>query len=242
MTMALLSVIKDVCATVGVTIPSSVFSNITGNRTMQEMLSLANEMAQRIAYDNRDWTALKRTNTIVGDGVSTAFDLPADYQRMLLTSNVWRSTSTQSPMRFIPDTDEWLNRRADEVTDTAAWGEWTMLGGQIHIWPVLEVDQSAYFAYLHRNCIALASGGFGDVFMADGDRPVLNERVLKLGMIWQWKAQKGAPYAEDMGTYGDALTYAMGHDSPGPIIIGRRPISANARYAYPFDAPTGYIT
>ena len=61
-------------------------------------------------------------------------------------------------------------------------------------------------------------------------------------MIWQWKAQKGSPYAEDMGTYGDALTNAMGHDSPAPIIIGRRPISANARYAYPFDAPTGYIT
>ena len=45
-----------------------------------------------------------------------------------------------------------------------------------------------------------------------------------------------------MGTYGDALTYAMGHDAPAPIIIGRRPISANARYAYPFEAPTGYVT
>jgi hypothetical protein len=39
-------------------------------------------------------------------------------------------------------------------------------------------------------------------------------------MIWQWKAQKGSAYAEDMGTYGDALTYAMGHDSPAPIIVG----------------------
>ena len=40
---------------------SRVFSGITGNRTMQEMVSLANEMAQRIAYDNRDWTRLKKT-------------------------------------------------------------------------------------------------------------------------------------------------------------------------------------
>ena len=85
--------------------PQSVFTNITGNRTMQEMLSLANEMAQRIAYDFRDWTKFRKTQTFVGDGVTTAFDLPADYKRMLLTSNVWRSTSTQSPMTFIPDTD-----------------------------------------------------------------------------------------------------------------------------------------
>ena len=81
----------------------------------------------------------------------------------------------------------------------------------------------------------LSSGGVNDVFQNDDDSFALDERVFKLGMIWQWKAQKGSPYAEDMGTYGDALTYAMGHDSPGPIIIGRRPLSANARYAYPFE-------
>ena len=62
--MTLLSVVKDVCAVVGVTMPTVVFSNITGNRTMQEMLSLANEMAQRIAYDNRDWTTLKKTDDL----------------------------------------------------------------------------------------------------------------------------------------------------------------------------------
>lgn len=240
MTMSLLSVVQDVCAVVGVTRPASIYSGISGNRTMQEMVALANEMAQRIAFDNRDWTALRKTSTIVGDGTTTAWDLPVDYKRLLLTSNVWRSTSTQSPMRFVPDTDEWINRRADNGTSDNAWGEWTMMGGQIHIWPALEVDQAAYFSYLHRNCVRLASGGFSDSFFADGDSFVLDERVFKLGMIWQWKAQKGSPYAEDMGTYGDALTYAMGHDSPGPIIIGRRPISANARYAYPFDAPTGY--
>ena len=52
--MTLLTVVKDVCSVVGVVQPSSVFTNITGTRTMQEMLSLANEMAQRIAYDTRD--------------------------------------------------------------------------------------------------------------------------------------------------------------------------------------------
>lgn len=224
MTMSLLSVVQDVCAVVGVTRPASIYSGISGNRTMQEMVALANEMAQRIAFDNRDWTALRKTSTIVGDGTTTAWDLPVDYKRLLLTSNVWRSTSTQSPMRFVPDTDEWINRRADNGTSDNAWGEWTMMGGQIHIWPALEVDQAAYFSYLHRNCVRLASGGFSDSFFADGDSFVLDERVFKLGMIWQWKAQKGSPYAEDMGTYSDAIANAMGRDKPSPIyILGRGP-------------------
>jgi hypothetical protein len=41
-----------------------------------------------------------------------------------------------------------------------------------------------------------------------------------------------------MGTYGDALTYAMGHDSPSPIIIGRTSSSRAARIAYPWPVPT----
>ena len=42
-------------------VPTSVFTNIAANRTMTEMLALANEMAQRIAYDTREWTMLKKT-------------------------------------------------------------------------------------------------------------------------------------------------------------------------------------
>src|SRR5580765_7185556 len=103
--MTVLSVVKDVCTAAGVLVPASVFSNISANRTMQEMLSLANEMAQRIAYDNRDWTRFKTTATYIGDGVATSFSLPVNYKRMLLTANVWRSTSALFPMRFIPDFD-----------------------------------------------------------------------------------------------------------------------------------------
>ena len=136
-------------------------------------------------------------------------------------------------MRFVPDTDEWLNRRVDNGAATMRGASGRCWAARCTSFPALAVGQTAYFAYLDKNCIALAGGGFGDVFLNDGDSFVLDERVLKLGMIWQWKAQKGVAYAEDMGTYGDALTNAMGHDSPAPIIIGRRPISANARIAYP---------
>ena len=234
--MTILSVVKDVCAVVGVTLPQSMFSGITSNRTMQEMLALSNEMAQRIAYDTRDWTRLKKVFTMTGDGVVAAFDLPANYKRMLLTANVWRSTNTLTPMMFVPDTDEWLNRRVRGMTNSV--GEWTIIGNQILIYPILALGETSYFAYLDKNCIALNGGGAGDLFMNDADSYLLDERVLKLGMIFQWKAQKGAPYAEDMGTYGDALTNVMGRDSPAPIIIGRKPISANARVAYPWPVPT----
>jgi hypothetical protein len=236
--MSLLTVVQGVCAVVGVSIPtSSVFTNINSNRTMQEMLALANEMAQRIAYDaGRDWGALKKSALLLGADLNpdpditelqTAFPLPSDYKRMLLTSQVWRSTSTQQPMRFVSDTDEWMQRRASNENE--AWGEWAIHGGEMHIWPGMPVGTSATFAYLNKNCIALASGGYGDTFMADTDSYRLNERLLRLGMIYQWKANKGSPYAEDMGSFSDALAMEMGHDKPSPIIVGRVPLSHTAR-------------
>ena len=235
--MTVLSVVQDVCKVVGVVEPSSIFSGITGNRTMQEMVALATEMAQRIAYDLREWSTQKTSATLVGDDATTAFNLPANYKRMLLNTNVWRSTSTQQPMRFFPDFDQWQQRRAAAEAD--AWGEWTLYGGQIHIVPVMPVGTTARFAYLDKNCVVLNSGGVGDRFTNDADSFRLDERLLKLGMIWQWKAHKGSPYAEDMGTYSDALAVAMGADNPAPIIIDRKPISWHARVSSSWPANWG---
>jgi hypothetical protein len=230
--MSLLTVVRDVCAAVGVALPPTVFGGLNTNRTMQEMVALANEMSQRIAYDTRDWSALKAAQDYIGDGVQTEFSLPANYKRMLLTTNIWSSLNNQVPLAFIPDTDEWLRNRLANRTYSGI-GEWTLLGDHLVIQPALGVGVTVSFIYLDRNCVALASGGYGDSFLADNDRFRLDERLLKLGMIWQWMANKGSPYAEPMGTYSDALANAMGHDQPAPIIIGRQPTtrwSSNAYY------------
>lgn len=240
--MTIQTVVRDVCAAVGVAQPPSVFASLSTTRTMQEMVALANEMAQRIAADTRDWTRLKVQHVYTGDGVidpvtkvitgTAAFELPISYQRMPVSSNVWRSSTMNSPMTFIPNTDEWLRRRAGGETDNGR-GEWTIMGGRMHFWPILlgpitdpvtlfvTPAEKATFIYIDRYCVALEGGGYGDTFVADGDSFILGERLLKLGMVWQWKAGKGSPYAEDMGTYTDALANAMGFDSPAPILMGR---------------------
>jgi hypothetical protein len=226
--MSLLSVVNEVCAMVGVHSTTAIFANISAYRTMQEMLALANEMAQRIATDTREWTVLRKSAVIPGDGASEAFNLPPDFRRMLMSSNVWLSTSTQHPAYFVTDTDSWMQRRAANWTD--GFGEWTIFGGQIHIHPVMGVGISARFSYLDKNCIerrdtAGAFVGLAEQFQTDDDTFRLPERLLKLGMLWQWKALKGSPYAEDMGTWSDAMAIAMGTDSPSPILIDRMPPS-----------------
>jgi hypothetical protein len=58
--------------------------------------------------------------------------------------------------------------------------------------------------------------------------------VLKLGMIWQWKANKGRAYSEDMATFEDALAVSSGADKGSNILTvgaGRMPYDAD--FAFP---------
>lgn len=234
--MTILSVVKDVCLSVGVNPLTSMFTASIQPRTQAELLSLANEIAQRIANDAREWTQMKAINTFAGDGIKDRFPLPANYQRMLLTSQVYSSATPTLPLLFIADSNDWMQRRLSNIAVSRS--EWTLIGNDMLIYPVLPVGESVSFAYLDKNCIKLFSGGFGDQFMNDLDQYRLPERLLKLGMIVQWKMNKGSPYAEDMGTYQDAMVMAMGSDKPAPIIVDRVPISHAAQLALPW--PVGW--
>lgn len=231
--MSLLSVVRDVALAVGVKPQTSMFSASIEPRTQAELLSLANEMAQRIAWDVREWTKMKAFCTFVGPGTvdpfnTSHFTMPADFRRMLLTAQVYPSWMPTAALTYINDTDVWLQNRLRNFQQV--YGEWTLLGDEMLIHPALGIDpvtlvpQAVTFAYLTNRCVKLNAGGYGTEFKEDADEFRLNERLLKLGMIWQWKANKGSPYAEDMGTYTDALFMLAGSDKPSPIIIDHQPM------------------
>ena len=240
-------VVREVCAFVGVRPPpGSIFVAPEQDRTAWEMVQLANEMAQRIAYDTREWTTLRSRCTFTGVEVSPgvlqeSWNLPADYQRMLKTAQVWRSSWTNGPLAFISDPDDWLRREIQNYPTFG--GEWIIENGQMHIRPALAVDETVTFYYLRNTCVRLNSGGFGNTFVNDADSYVLPERLLKLGMIWQWKAYKGGSYAEDIANYEDALSNIQGADKPAPIIVGTLPVSSDAQIAYwgPTPAPGTFV-
>jgi len=237
--MTVQSVVREVCSFIGVRPPQgSVFLSPYVDRTAWEFVQLANEIAQRIAYDTRDWTFLRELCTFTGDGVLTSRPLPANYQRMLLTAQVWKSSNTNAPVTFVSDPDEWLQKEMQNAS-ISPMGEWTIFGGEMHFRPVLAAGETAKFYYMHSNPVKLSSGGYGSQFMNDADTFPISERLLKLAMIWQWKCNKGATYAEDLATYEDALAKVAGADKPSPIIVGHMPISSDANIAYWGPTPPG---
>lgn len=245
--MTILSVAQQVSSVIGVARPQALFPNAGSDRTARELVDLANEMAQRIAYDTRDWTALSVAAALPDTGhlpgimgvPFTMIPLPANFKRLLLNSSLWRMSAPSLPMRFIADYNEWVQRQLRGHFDSR--GAWIINNRQIHIITPLAASDTAGFLYLQKNCIAPMGDFslFSDVFENDADQYRLDERLLKLGMIWQWKANKGSPYAEDMANYQDTLANIAGADKPAPVLIDRLPISAATSMAYPYPIVLG---
>lgn len=228
--MTILSVISDVCTVVGLSVPSTVFGST--EREHVELQSLANEMAKRIAFDTADWTVLKTLATLTGDGSAASFSKPSDYQRMLKKAALWPSATPYTPLTHIPDTDEWLAITVQQFTPVV--GAWTMIGDLLYIKPTVANAATVKFYYISNLIVHPATGSNKTDFTLDTDVFRLDERVLKLGMIWQWLANKGRPYAEQMQEYESALASRIGEDKGSNIIVvGRRRIPSDATFAYP---------
>lgn len=202
--MSVLSVVRDAATSLGLEIPSVLFSNTS--RTWVEMQSVVNECARQI-LEEYDWQRLKKVATITPNG-TTAFPMPADYDRMVMDTNLWGQSFTYYPSQQVTDFNEWLRLM---TFSPETWEQrWSVFGGNINVLPILPDGEPLVYGYVS-NSIA---NGSQPEFAADTDAFTLDERLLKLSIIWNWKSNKGQDYAADLQKYEDAVAKARFKD-PG---------------------------
>lgn len=226
--MTLLSVCAEVAKVVGLDEPDAVASST--DREYVELFSLANEMAERIAR-GYNWQLLSRIHTLTGDGATEDFDLPSDYDRMLVKSQVW-SSSLETALSPIGSLDRWLE--LDIQAFDFVVNAWIIYGGQMHIKPPMATGVTAKFFYQSNLIIAPSAGSNKAEFTADTDSFRLDEQLLKLGMIWQYKAYKGLSYAEDMVNYETLLARLATRDRGSRMLrVGPVRLPRDVKVAYP---------
>lgn len=227
--MTTLSVIQDAC-TSGIALekPTAVYGSAT--REHIELASLLNEAAGMIA-DAHEWQTLNRIATITGDGSDEDFALPSDFGRMLDKSQLW-SSSLETPLTPISDRDQWLG--LDVQSFDFVINAWIIYGDEIHIKPALASAVTVKYWY-QSNLWGRTSGATNiATFTADTDVFRLNERLLKLALVYKWREMKGLPYAENMADYQDLLAKLINRDKGSRIIrIGRASMPRDAVFAYP---------
>ena len=226
--MTALSVAKEVAKKVGIAVPDALASST--DREHVELLSVMNEMAERIARGH-DWQIFNTIATITGDGTTEAHELPSDYDRMLVKSQVW-SSSLETPLSPISSRDRWL--QLDIQSFDFVINAWIIYGGQMHIKPALASGVTAKYFYQSNLIISPSSGSNKVAFTADDDTFRLDEQLLKLGVIWQWRENKGLPYAEDMANYEELKARLVARDKGSRMLrVGRVRYPVDVNIAYP---------
>lgn len=222
--MSVLSAVQSAAIRLSQGKPNSLFSTtVTFNL---EMADLANETAVAIAKEH-DWQALTKLCTLTGDGSKIAFDLPSDYDRMPIKQAVHSATWEQWRYERARDLDEWQDLQTFIGAGVPGW--WIILSDQMNIYPAVATGDQAKFYYISNQI-----SGTKAAFTADTDNFILSERLLTLGLIWRWRSQKRAEYAEDMRNYEIALAQEIGRDKGARIIASGAPrYRGDIRYSYP---------
>lgn len=195
--------------------PGGLFS--VENQTVRELRDLVQEAAEDIAA-SYDWRALTRIAMLVGDGVTDAFPIPNDYERMLVASHMHDEDRWLWGYRQYASVDDYMCA-LDGALDIAPPHGWIILGGEFRFQPA--PSGTARFPYITSLIVRASDGSERPRFEADDDEFVLSERLLTLGLIWRYRAQKGLDYTEDMQTYELALAQAQSRDT-GPQSIRSR--------------------
>lgn len=213
--------------------PATFFSSTA--KFEVELVNLANEVAKSIA-DGHDWQGLMKTHLIAGDGVTTAFPLPADYDRQLLDSNIYDASNWAWGYRRVVRYDEFLYLQVRNFTMiTPGW--WILMDDQIQFLPAPGPDAQAKFLYISKNIATDENGSEKASFTADGDTFFIDERLLTLGIIWRWREQKRLDYASDQANFDQLFSHLSNRDSgAAPIFTtGRRWPGMRFRGAYPWS-------
>lgn len=220
---SLLEVAQAAAPRMGIPTPDRLFGG--SDSTGELIASILQDVSERIAKAH-DWQILKVEETHLGPGEK--FSLPEDYLRMPKDSRLWTSRF-DTPLTHIVLSDEWLRLK---VTQRLPLGAWTILGGNIEYNPPLASGETVRFYYL-KDQVFSDGTTTKSVPTADTDLFVLDDQVLELHLIWEWRHRKGLDYAEDMRTAEIALAQAISRDKGARVIGQARRLRSHLPFAWP---------
>lgn len=231
--MTILSIIQNVCPTIGLPRPSSVVGNTSAQ--VQTLLGLAQIGGEELA-EAHPWNIL--TRRVIFNGVAANAQTnqpPTDYNRFPAGQRLW-SVSRRTWLLGPQSTDQWDNIIIQP--QIAYPGYWCLLQGLINIAPAPATTDQFRYSYISENWVRPQGAptdfsGDRSSWTNDTDSSLLPERLHELDLIWRYKQAKGLDYAEDMTTFERKKEKVIGRDrGPGEVSLSS-PFQAD-------DIPEGY--
>lgn len=214
--MTLLTIITGACGSLGLVQPTSAISS-TDPQTMQ-MVALCRKEGKELAR-RFEWQALQIEGTFTTLAaetqvavISTTF---ANFGR-ISNGTMWNRTQSR-PVRGPLNDQQWQRKKAAAAQVGVEYC-FRIRGGALMFNPVPPAGDSVYFEYISSKWCQSSGGTPQTDWAADTDTGIIDEELIRLGLIWRFLKAKNFDYAEEFRTYEMALMDTFGPDAGNAVI------------------------
>lgn len=220
--MTILSMVQNACRIMDLESPSTVIGN-TSQSHVAVLLGLANQEGKELAR-RAAWSILTKiqTFTSLASEEQTGM-LPSDFDRMIPETfyNRTRKRQVLGPL----SAQEWEAQKA--ITATVLYDSFRIRGGAVQMIPTPVAGMTYAFEYVSSKWCQNSGGDTQYTeWTADTNVGLLDEELMKLGLLWRFRQSKGLDYAESFRTYETQVEQAISRDG------GRRVINMSNRTLY----------
>lgn len=235
--MALLNALQSAAIRLVGRKPSVFFSST--EQFESEMVDLANEAASDIT-SYQDWNSLVSVANFTGDGTITSFDMPAGYDRMMLTAEVQDLANWVWGYQHVPSVNDFLIAQARELGPYP--GIWCIFDDKFNFYPAPPAGQLASFPYINKNYALGSDGTQKAAFTKDDDefRIPGGERLLTLWLVWRWRENKKLDATGDQENFVKAIDDLSAKDK-GSRVYRSRPSRIRGRFYYAWPGTLGGV-
>lgn len=208
MPATLTEVIAAQCERTGLPVPASVMGS--SDRQIVQMRALLEEVCGEIASAGRwrDLVAEKSFTTLGDTGqISLIEPLTNPYFRYIIPCTFWDRTNHLPLLPTSPV--DWQFMLGMSITGLQY--QFRIRGSDLLVTPIPPAGLLWSFEYVH-SAWCLSFGGGKDRFTLDSDTIMFPRDLVKLGLRWKWKKEKGLSYQEDFNSFQVMLVDALARD------------------------------
>lgn len=218
--MNALEIIKDVVEQTGITeVPSTLVG--TTDPQIINLKAILNRIG-RLLVSRNQWNVLGNKFSFASTGGNPqAEPLPTDWRTSLSNASVWRSGSLLVPLSGPCPPDVW--HRLLTLPGIRFPGYWREFAGNLEIIGA-PLDETLTIEYVGNGWVVGADGVPKNKAELDDDTFKFSDDLLILGTIYQWRANKSMPFAQDMADFEYKLEQDIAADRAA------RPISTTWPY------------
>lgn len=206
--MTCLSIVQNACLELAINVPNAVVTS--NDQQVKQLLALLNAEGRALAAKPENgWQALQKeaTFTTVATEIQASLATIAPDCKYIVDDTIWNRT-IRRPV-FGPLSQQAWQYRKGWFT-VGPYSQYRIVDGDIKFSPVPSAGEECYFEYVSNYWTTSNA----QAFTSDSDTSLLDEELLKLGLIWRWRAAKGFDYNEAKIEYSDRVDQAIARDTP----------------------------